>query len=183
MKEAKKRNPDIKLYGLAWTFPYHVEMFGASMVDYLVKWVDGAKRAQNLEIDYVGVWNEHGSSADFVKNFRAALDGSNLSAKIIGTDWNCKGLSKDPIIRQVRTDSALRKAVHAFGYHYPGTSAVEKCGPLFADLPVTQWASEESSSLDDSRGGACWARSNNQNWVNGNLTASIMWNLITSYYT
>ena len=36
MKEAKKRNPKIKLYGLAWTFPYHVEMFGASMVDYLV---------------------------------------------------------------------------------------------------------------------------------------------------
>ena len=51
MKEAKKRNPDIKLYGLAWTFPYHVEMFGASMVDYLVKWVEGAKRVHDLDID------------------------------------------------------------------------------------------------------------------------------------
>jgi hypothetical protein len=36
---------------------------------------------------------------------------------------------------------------------------------------VTQWASEESSSVDNSQGGGCWARTNNQNWVNGNLTA------------
>eukprot|EP00438_Fugacium_kawagutii_P001295 Skav226279 [mRNA] locus=scaffold3301:65612:66792:+ [translate_table: standard] len=50
MKEAKKRNPNIKLYGLAWAFPSWVGnrsgdpfKFPELTARYLVEWVAGAK--------------------------------------------------------------------------------------------------------------------------------------------
>lgn len=60
MTEAKKRNPNIKLYGLPWAFPAWVG--GATgnpyaypnlTAGYIVKWVEGAKSVYNLDIDYV----------------------------------------------------------------------------------------------------------------------------------
>ena len=38
-------------------------------------------------------------------------------------------------------------------------------------------------TIDTPAGGACWARLLSQNYVVGKLTASIMWNLVTSFYT
>ncbi len=64
MKEAKLRNPDIKLYGLPWAFPGWVGSAGDpystpnKTADYVTKWVDGAKKVYGLDIDYVGIWNE-----------------------------------------------------------------------------------------------------------------------------
>ena len=50
--------------------------------------------------------------------------------------------------------------------------------------PVSQvWSSEESSTTDTPAGGACWARLLSQNYVVGNITATIMWNLVSSYYS
>ena len=47
--------------------------------------------------------------------------------------------------------------------------------------PVSQvWSSEESSTTDTPAGGACWARLLSQNYVVGNITATIMWNLVSS---
>lgn len=70
MKEAKKRNPDIKLYGLPWGWPGWlnpnntadkpgVDPLGAFAdvavtANYTLQWLLGAKRVHNLTIDYVG---------------------------------------------------------------------------------------------------------------------------------
>ena len=60
MTEAKKRNPNIKLYGLPWAFPAWVGngtgnpyAFPDLTSEYIVKWVDGAKTVYDLDIDYV----------------------------------------------------------------------------------------------------------------------------------
>ena len=60
MTEAKKRNPNIKLYGLPWAFPAWVGngtgnpyAFPDLTSSYVVKWVDGAKTVYGLDIDYV----------------------------------------------------------------------------------------------------------------------------------
>jgi galactosylceramidase len=60
MTEAKKRNPDIKLYGLPWAFPAWVGngtgnpyAYPELTAEYIVKWVDGAKQVYGLDIDYV----------------------------------------------------------------------------------------------------------------------------------
>ena len=57
-----QRNPDIKLYGLPWVFsgvvgngtksPY---MYPELTVNYIIKWIQGAKKYHNLTIDYIGV--------------------------------------------------------------------------------------------------------------------------------
>ncbi|KAK3796635.1 hypothetical protein RRG08_008389, partial [Elysia crispata] len=74
MKEAKKRNPSIKLYGLPWGFPgwvgegsgnpYHNVLKTA---DYIVRWVNGAKKTHNLTIDYIGIWNEAPYNVTYIK--------------------------------------------------------------------------------------------------------------------
>ena len=80
-KEAKARNPAIKLYGLPWSFPSWLAPHPTDKEDgtdplgqdpnataaYVANWVKCAKSAHGLHIDYVGVWNEmddsFGSSA------------------------------------------------------------------------------------------------------------------------
>ena len=83
-----------------------------------------------------------------------------------------------PISESILSDAELAKSVGVIGAHYPGTFApasAQKSGkPL--------WASEDYSTFNDLIGGGCWARLINQNYVNGNMTATISWNLIASYY-
>eukprot|EP01051_Picozoa_sp_SAG22_P023370 SAG22_NODE_6001_length_918_cov_0.714286_1_plen_184_part_00 len=90
MKEAKARNPDVKLYGLSWAVPGWIgdactkESHACSMdaqyyhgndnIDYHLKWIAGAKSAHNLTIDYLGIWNERASDPDWIVRLRAALD-------------------------------------------------------------------------------------------------------------
>lgn len=76
MKEAKKRNPDILLYGatlnemysfrmagLPWAFPGWVGKQTGSpyaypnlTATYITKWLQGAKSVYDLDIDYIGIW-------------------------------------------------------------------------------------------------------------------------------
>lgn len=62
MKEAKKRNPKIKLIGLPWAFPGWIgkgENWPYDYPDitayYIVSWILGAKQYHDLDIDYIGV--------------------------------------------------------------------------------------------------------------------------------
>jgi len=57
-----QRNPNIKLYGLPWSFPGwlgdingHPYRNVTATAAYVVKWILGAWKYYNLTIDYVGV--------------------------------------------------------------------------------------------------------------------------------
>uniref|UniRef100_A0A9J7YWG1 Galactocerebrosidase n=1 Tax=Cyprinus carpio carpio TaxID=630221 RepID=A0A9J7YWG1_CYPCA len=74
MKEAKKRNPNIKLIGLPWAFPGWVGegtqwpyFFPNVTADYVVSWIYGAKQHHNLDIDYIGIWNERKYDPVYIK--------------------------------------------------------------------------------------------------------------------
>lgn len=67
MKEAKKRNPDIKLYGLPWAFAGWLDPSAGPdkratnafanvnvSANYTVSWLEGAKNVHGLSIDYIG---------------------------------------------------------------------------------------------------------------------------------
>ena len=69
MKEAKRRNSNIRLYGLPWAFPGWVQndpvtgvpnntagpyKFPEQTARYITEWVRGAKSEHGLHIDYVG---------------------------------------------------------------------------------------------------------------------------------
>jgi galactosylceramidase len=66
MKEAKARNPDIIIWGLPWAFPGWLDDTNSNnpyanvsaTAEYVVDWVDGARREHGLDIAMVGCWNE-----------------------------------------------------------------------------------------------------------------------------
>jgi galactosylceramidase len=82
------------------------------------------------------------------------------------------------IATAIMSDPDLAKAVDVIGAHYPGT--VSSAVALQTGKPL--WASEDYSTVDDLVGGGCWARLLNQNYVNGNITSTISWSLIASWY-
>uniref|UniRef100_A0A8C2CWS0 Galactocerebrosidase n=1 Tax=Cyprinus carpio TaxID=7962 RepID=A0A8C2CWS0_CYPCA len=181
MKEAKKRNPNITLIGLPWAFPGWVgngENWPYSFPDitasYVVSWILGAKQYHNLDIDYVGIWNERSFNSKYIKLLRYTLDKSGLErVKIIASDnlW-------EPISSVVTADKELQDAVEILGVHYPGTNTLPEALKTGKKL----WSSEDYSTFNDNVGGGCWARILNQNYVNGKMTATICWNLVSSYY-
>ncbi|CAE7706485.1 galc [Symbiodinium pilosum] len=181
MQEAKKRNPDIKLYGLAWAFPGWVGegsgdpfKFPKQTARYLVEWVTGAKSEYGLDIDYLGIWNERSSDSNFVQVLRKSLnEAGHTSTKLVVKDGDI-GICNDLL-----KDKAYADAVDIVGVHYPNDFAdFSACHQLAKPL----WASEESSSYDDMNGAACWGRVINSHWVLNKMTASIMWNLVGAYY-
>ncbi|XP_029900857.1 galactocerebrosidase isoform X1 [Myripristis murdjan] len=181
MKEAKKRNPDITLIGLPWAFPGWVGRgknwpydFPDITASYVVSWIIGAKQYHNLDIDYVGIWNERNFNSNYIKLLRYTLDKSGLKkVRIIASDnlW-------EPISLSLLLDQELSKAVDVIGAHYPGTTTVMEALKTQKKL----WSSEDYSTFNDEVGGGCWARILNQNYVNGLMTATISWNLVASYY-
>ena len=95
------------------------------------------------------------------------------TVKIIASDSSFSGISESILV-----DPDLAKAVDVIGAHYPGTYSS-------ADAVKTEkqlWASEDYSTFNNVVGGGCWARILNQNYINGNMTSTISWNLVASYY-
>ncbi|KAH9500901.1 hypothetical protein Btru_069154 [Bulinus truncatus] len=180
MLEAKKRNPDIKLYGLPWAFPGWIGQGSQNpytninvTADYVVRWISAAKRVYNLTIDFIGVWNERDYNIDYVKTLRNLLNSRGFQNVLIIASDNNWDIAKDIV-----KDSEFSNAIHALGAHYPGTWS----SPDAYNTGKLLWSSEDYSTYNDEIGGGCWARILNQNYVHGYLTSTISWNLIGSYY-
>eukprot|EP01059_Diplonema_ambulator_P031982 TRINITY_DN605_c0_g1_i1.p1 TRINITY_DN605_c0_g1~~TRINITY_DN605_c0_g1_i1.p1 ORF type:complete len:823 (+),score=259.72 TRINITY_DN605_c0_g1_i1:38-2506(+) len=190
MKEAKARNPDIKIYGLPWAFPGWVgndpvtgEPSGSPFTypnqtsQYILEWLKGAKNTHGVDVDYIGVWNERSSTAAYAASLKKAMaDAGFANTKLVAKD-DAPGVFCD----ELKTNPEYAKQIDIVGVHYPSDYAHEKyevCHSL--DKPL--WASEESSSYDDYNGAACWARVITSHYVLSGMTASIMWNLVGSYY-
>lgn len=189
LQEAKKRNPQIKTYALPWAYPGWVGgpeqssspfKYPELTSKYILKWLEGARNVYGIEIDYVGIWNERDSNGRYVKLLRKTLNeagfvNTTLVAKD-GVDGICLEMAKDP---------GYAEAVGVVGLHYPSDyrdrGFCHKLGfGVEGGKPL--WASEESSSYNDLNGAACWARVVTSHWVLQNMTSSIMWNLVGSYF-
>ncbi|GFO19227.1 galactocerebrosidase [Plakobranchus ocellatus] len=180
MQEAKKRNPNIKLYSLPWGFPGWIGQGKLSpyanvnvTADYIVRWINGAKKVYNLTIDYVGIWNERPYDKTYIKTLRSMLDARGFSKTLIIAADEAWEIATD-----IEKDPSLAATIHAIGCHYPGTKSSIDAQRTGKSL----WASEDYSTYNNEVGGGCWARILNQNYVNGLITSTISWNLIGSYY-
>ncbi|KAM8781541.1 galactocerebrosidase [Rhynchonycteris naso] len=181
MKEAKKRNPNIKLIGLPWSFPGWLgKGFNWPYVNlqltayYVVTWIAGAKHYHDLDIDYVGIWNERSFDSNYIKVLRRMLNYQGFQqVKIIASDnlW-------EPISASMLLDAELLKVIDVIGAHYPGTHTIKQARLTKKKL----WSSEDFSTLNNDVGAGCWARILNQNYINGYMTSTIAWNLVASYY-
>ncbi|XP_006785921.1 galactocerebrosidase isoform X2 [Neolamprologus brichardi] len=180
MKEAKKRNPNITLIGLPWAFPGWVGRgknwpydYPDVTATYVVNWILGAKQYHDLDIQYVGIWNERSFDIKYIKVLRNMLDKVGLiGVGIIAADGDWS------VANSMILDPYLNNSVDVIGAHYPGTTTITEALKTQKKL----WSSEDYSTFNNEVGGGCWARILNQNYVNGQMTATISWNLVASYY-
>ena len=193
MSQAKLRNPDIVTYALPESWPRWVANNSTSAgplavpalsAKYISTWVLGAKRAHNLTVDWVGVWNEHWDATPvmfaYIKELRAQLDAAGLQAtRIIGPDaftaaaeTLCAGMLSDP---------ALKAAVGAIGVHgkIPGPgSACQRLGD--GGLPL--FSSEDGSTYGDTAGALLRVEQSNAEYLGSGSQGGNFWNPFGAYY-
>ena len=183
MREAKRRNPAIKLLALAWNFPAWIGQPNSQAgADYLVAFVAGAKQAYNIDIDYLGLWNETRIDPHFIVTLRHTLDAQHLGTKIIADDL----VNTWAITDAMQTDPQLLQAVDVIATHYPRTQSPATVQDLSAQWHKPLWSSE------DGPWGDAWgtfgpqstplAELLNRNYIQARITSTNLWNLVTSYY-
>ncbi|AOR30516.1 galactosylceramidase [Streptomyces fodineus] len=191
MQQAKQRNPNIKLYALAWGAPGFLgghdfwSTSSPSTVDYLMTWLDCAKK-HNFTIDYLGGWNERYDSekspAWYEALHAALVQHGYASTKVVGADNNWQNAD------DIASNSELSKAVDILGTHYPcGYRSDQKdCSSTHngsngaAQASGKQlWASENGSD-DADYGAVAMARGINRGYLDGKMTAYINWPIVAS---
>ena len=196
MQEAKLRNPNIKIGGLAWTWPGWTKGSVPKKVGYLTSWVAGIKREFNYTVDFMGLQNEgrsivHGwttaihcrppSDSDtlffcegsitggnsvFAVALRKSLDEAGFGSTLI----DCCDSHDFSFLSQLKDQSSsFFKAVGALAVHEPLRNAESvPAAALATGKPI--WSSESYTTYSDSNGGGCWARAINWGYVKGNVT-------------
>jgi O-glycosyl hydrolase len=179
-QQAKARNPNIRLYGLAWGAPGWIgngNFWSTDMVDYLVSWLTCAKQ-NGLPIDYLGGWNERGHDKTWYENLKRALVANGYGAvKVVADDTNWS--TADDVV----SDPAFAAAVDVIGSHYPcgyrsaQTSCPSTSNGLASGKPL--WASENGSD-DDNLGAPALARGINRGYLDGKMTAYLNWPVLAA---
>jgi hypothetical protein len=182
MEAAKARNPNIKLYGLAWGAPGWIgggNFWSTDMINYLVSWLNCAK-SKGLTINYLGGWNERGYNIGWYEQLRSTLNADGYSGvQIVGADTNWS------IADDLVSNSAFSQAVQIIGSHYPcGWMSAETSCPSSSNAEATGkplWASENGSQ-DYNNGAAAMARADNRDYLDGKMTATINWPVVAAIY-
>jgi hypothetical protein len=180
-EQAKLRNPNIKLYGLAWAAPGWIDngnFWSEDMVQYLMTWM-GCARSHGLTIDYLGGWNERGFKETWYKNLHAALVSAHYPAKVVGDDsgWDvAKAMSKDP---------SFADAIDIIGVHYSceggdGGNA-NHCHSTEEGVNMNKplWDSENGSQDADSGAGPL-IRAITRGYIDAKMTALLNWPLLAA---
>lgn len=188
MKEAKRRNPDIKLYGLMWGGPGWLgQMYSQNQVDYLTTWM-GCARQNGLHIDYLGGANERGVAAGTMSAFYVALrkaqQASFPDTKIVASDeHNAPNYWR--AATWMKSSPAFSAAVDILGEHdvCVWLSTYDHCNvsqdALDSGKPL--WVSEQSSAIDGD-GADALARAMNRDYIDARVTANINWGLTAGMY-
>ena len=188
-EQAKLRNPDIKIYGLAWGAPGWVgsgTFFTTDAVNYLMDWM-GCAAQHNLTVDYLGGWNERSFNPSWYESLKSALTSHGYSTKVVAADDNWSPADA------MTTDSAFDNAVDIVGVHYP--CGYRDGGAIgnnadFTNCPSTSnalnlgkplWASENGSQ-DAEAGATQVAKAVNRDYIDGRMTAYYNWPIVAGLY-
>ncbi len=180
-KEAKRRNPNLQLYGLAWAAPGWIgggKFWSQDMVDYVMTWMDCA-HTHGLAIDYLGGWNERGFDVPWYKNLHAALATKYPATKIVGDDSGWK------VAADMAKDPEFSRSIDIVGVHYSceggdGGSA-DSCHSTAAGVASGKplWDSENGSQ-DDNTGAAPLIRAITRGYLDAKMTGFLNWPLVAS---
>ncbi len=187
MKEAKKRNPNIILSALPWGAPAWIgngTYFSQDMADYIVRFIKGAKYHHDLDIQYVGGWNEKPFDVEWLKLYRQTLDDSGLQdVKIIASDMNGPPEMMWEIADSMMVDPELKDAIYAVGVHYAHGETFQSAMQL-REEGKKLWSTEDGEwdwytmlPYPNMR-----ASKLNLNYIDRFLTKTLFWSPVTSYY-
>ena len=179
MTEAKKRNPAIRLQCLEWGAPAWIgggHFYSQDNADYIVKFLQGAKRVHGLDINDIGIWNETPYNAGWIKLLRRTLDAAGLQrVKIVAADATG---AKWAIVGDMAKDKELASAISVVGVHYPHTESPQQA----KDLPQPLWSSEDGPWNGNWGGAVRLAQTFNRNYTVGKMTSTQIWSPISAYY-
>jgi O-glycosyl hydrolase len=210
MREARQRNPDVYLDILQWGAPGWIggegdnrkripgvnqtrlslmpgwiggegdnrkRFYSQDNADFIASFIQGTRKYQGVEVDYCGSWNETARDLEWIKRLRGTLDQKGLSrVKIIASDET--GQNNWDIAKDILRDPKLSDSIQAIGAHYPGYQSPPEA--LQTGKPL--WASEDGPWRGDWQGARALAKMFNRNYVQGKMTKTIIWSLVTSYY-
>jgi O-glycosyl hydrolase len=184
MEQAKARNPNIKLYALAWAAPGWTGSFWSqATIDYVVQWLTCA-RQHGLTIDYLGGnQNESPYVKTWTEALRTALDLAGFSGTqiVMSDDGDTPG--NWPVANDVASDPAFSAATAILGEHdmcgYPtnGNQCLSTATARGVGKPL--WASE-LGAIDGATGAANMARSEIRGYPNAGLVSFVTWPLIAA---
>jgi len=180
MEEAKRRNHEVILDCLAWGAPDWIgsgKYYSQDMADYVVKFLQGAKRVHHLDIAYTGIWNETSHDPNWIKMLRHTLDAAGLHkvGLVAADDYDRNGWK---IVDELKTDAELRSAVACVGVHYRDSKSPAAAQNIGCPL----WSSEDGPWRGDWEGATRIARTINRNYVTGKFTKTEIWSPVTAYY-
>jgi O-glycosyl hydrolase len=190
MTEAKKRNPKIILDALPWGAPGWIgngKYYSQDMANYIVKFIQGAKKQHGLDIEYVGIWNETNYDTNYIKMLKKTLEANGLQTRIVAADLyeNQWKISDD-----FKLDPILKEDVYAIAVHYARVKGnfYVTGGALESGKPL--WSSEDQPfdetgvilERDWKPGARIWAKVLNTNYIDGKVTKTETWSPVTSYY-
>ena len=184
MKEAKKRNPNIKLWGLAWGVPGWIgdTFWTDKTIDYLLTWLDLA-HDRGLVIDYIGGWNERSWNAEWYIKFGAKLKVRFPHTKVVAAED-----AHEPwaIALEMLNNRELSEVVDIVGVHSPceWRSEYKTCNSPeeVHKLPQPLWNSEHSSMTHD-WGAMPMARAMNRLYLQSGIVANVCWSLVAAWYS
>jgi galactosylceramidase len=187
MKEAYDRNPGIFLDILQWGSPAWIgngNFYSRDNVDFLAQLIELTKKFYGLDIHYAGIWNERYFQRDYPANTEFAIMlkkefiKRRISTQIVGFDETHRIKCVDAMIK----DTALYNAIDVLGSHYFYQEPDEFNASLVKNTNKRIWASEDGPWRGDWKGALELAKRFNRNYLNFNMTKTIIWSLITSYY-
>ena len=174
MQEARKRNPHILLDILPWGVPGWVgdhHFYSQDMIDYDLKFINGAHDVYGVDINYVGIWNETRYSRDWIKELKRAVVANNaahgLHTLVVAADrfdWQ--------LATEMNADPELMKAVDVIGVHYPeGYASTPEAQNLTRDGKyVPLWDSEDAYLTHPGPQAAEMAKMLNRAYIVGKMT-------------
>ena len=155
MTEAVKRNPNITVYGLPWSFPswlYHGAnastchtdwvgcLNGPKAAAYIAEWVDGAKRVHGVHVSYIGWHNESPWQPEWVALLRKELDQRGLTDTkiVVGDCGPGAGFQSPGLAAKLQPNASvdLSSTVDVVGLHYRTTMMLSRSdrGPEISPL-------------------------------------------------
>lgn len=187
LREARRRNPDIVCYALAWSVPAWVGgrygvgsgLCSPDYFGYLVGWLHCARQTGAGPVQFLGIRNEqHGSPPSCIVGLRAALNSAGFGdTKLIMPD---DSRYNEIVIKQVQQDAHFASALEGggVGLQYPCYNPRDEV----VASGLKYWDTEDHGIVADWAGGGCWGRTLNQNFIRMNMTSAIARSLVWSVY-